>query len=431
MKNNRRQFLKSMSMAGLAGPLASLPWAQSAFAASGDKRAIFLYMPDGCIPELFHPTGTSSNFTLPSMTNPLNAVKSNCVFVSGLNMYEGGSTHEGGIRKVLTGNKDISLDYYLGQQLGQNNPFRSIHLGVGTNFQGGSDKSSVSFQEGGIPISFNDNPLNAFDRIFAGIGNTTTTVDAATRRKTSILDASLADLTRLENNLTGAELEKLQAHANSIREVEKRIAGTAGGSGASCSTSGWNSGGFTLPVNDPNYPQKHQDEANFETVSKLQMDLIVQSFKCDMTRVASLMWSHAVSPTHLLGISAGQHDASHYGTAGSTSASQFVQYQQFFMKQFLYLIQKLQSTTDGDGNTMLRNTLIFLFSELGDSNDHDHNNMPFILAGGAGGALTTGRWLNFTDDSHTKLLVSIANLMGVNINSFGYTGHGTGGLTGL
>lgn len=76
---------------------------------------------------------------------------------------------------------------------------------------------------------------------------------------------------------------------------------------------------------------------------------------------------------------------------------------------------------------------MFLFPVLGDSNDHNHTDMPFILAGRAGGALTTGRHLNFAADAHTRLadaqtrlLVSIANLMGVNINTFGYTGHGKG-----
>ena len=56
---------------------------------------------------------------------------------------------------------------------------------------------------------------------------------------------------------------------------------------------------------------------------------------------------------------------------------------------------------------------------------------PFILAGGAGGALSTGRYLNYGGDAHTKLLVSIANAMDVNINTFGYSGHGPGGLSNI
>jgi hypothetical protein len=58
-----------------------------------------------------------------------------------------------------------------------------------------------------------------------------------------------------------------------------------------------------------------------------------------------------------------------------------------------------------------------------------------VLAGGAGGKLKTGRFLNYAGNNgnqpHTKLLVSIANAMGVDIDSYGYTGGGTGPLPGL
>jgi hypothetical protein len=68
---------------------------------------------------------------------------------------------------------------------------------------------------------------------------------------------------------------------------------------------------------------------------------------------------------------------------------------------------------------------------MGDSNLHNHDDMPFILAGRAGGALSTGRFLNYPKEAHSKLLVDIANAMGVPVNAFGYVGKGEGGLPGL
>lgn len=435
MTLNRRQFLRALSSTALAAPLMTLPWSRSAFAAGGDKRAIFLYMPDGCIPERFHPTGNEFDFELNDMTSPLAPVKQHCVFTRGLTMYEGGSTHEGGVRKVLTGNSDRSLDYFLGQRLGQNHPHRSIHLGVAANFQAGSDVRSVTFQDGAIPVSFNDNPINAFDQIFGGVSGDGGGggVDAATRRKMSILDQNLADLNRLQSQLGTAERQKLQSHAQSIREIEQRIqdAGAVTGGGGMCTPNAWNRQGFTVPEGYHGYPAKFELDEHFKTVSRLQLDLLVESFKCDLTRIGSLMWSHAVSPLRIDGIQMGHHDTSHYGQFETGTAELFVQYQQYFMSELAYLIQRLNNTPDADGNTMLHNTLIFLFSELGDSNDHDHKDMPFILAGNAGGALQTGRLLDFKEDAHSKLLVSIANMMDVNVNSFGYTGHGSGGLAGL
>jgi hypothetical protein len=57
--------------------------------------------------------------------------------------------------------------------------------------------------------------------------------------------------------------------------------------------------------------------------------------------------------------------------------------------------------------------VVFLCSELGDSNNHDHRNMPFVLAGGRAAGLKTGRLLDCTGKPHTKLLTSIASLCGV------------------
>ncbi|WP_416396352.1 DUF1552 domain-containing protein [Allohahella sp. A8] len=429
MKANRRQFVKGLAGAALAAPLASIPWSRSAFAAgTAAKRAVFVYIPDGAIPELFHPSGSETNFTLAPMTSPLERVKQHCVFTRGLTMYEGGSTHEGGVAKVLTGNSDSSLDYFLGQRVGADLPFKSLHLGVGANFQNGAG-NVVSYSSGKIPITMNDNPLNAFENIFAGSagpGDET----LANRRKRSILDAVMGDLTRLNARLGANEREKLEKHTASVREVEQRIL-DGGNSGGVCTTGSFNSGGFTVPEGYHGYPPKIHLEEHFETIGKLQMDLITQSFACDMTRVATLMWSHPVSPTRVRNIDQGHHDTSHYGNRDSATAQKFVKYKQYFMEQFRYLIESLDSRTDSDGNSLLYNSVIFLCSELGDSNDHDHKDMPFILAGNAGGALQSGRYLDFDGDAHSKLLVSIANMMDVSIDSYGYTGHGRGGLAGL
>jgi hypothetical protein len=168
------------------------------------------------------------------------------------------------------------------------------------------------------------------------------------------------------------------------------------------------------------------------------MDLAVLALSCGATNVATLMWSHAVSPTHVkeTGVTTGNHDASHYGTADSQNAKDFATLKRWFMTQFVYLIQKLEATPD-EGGSLLSNTLVVLCSELGDSNNHDHERVPFVLAGQAGGAVRTGRFLDYRgknkgkNEPHTKLLTSIANAMDVKIDSFGYAGEGTGLLTGV
>lgn len=53
------------------------------------------------------------------------------------------------------------------------------------------------------------------------------------------------------------------------------------------------------------------------------------------------------------------------------------------------------------------------------------------MAGGARGALKTGRYLDHDGEDHAKLLVSIAQLMGLEINSIGNRERDSGPLSGL
>ncbi|HEY6880710.1 MAG TPA: DUF1552 domain-containing protein [Polyangiales bacterium] len=486
---NRRSLLRGMAATALLAPFVHLPKARAAVA----KRAMFVYVPDGCIPALWHPKGSETSFTLPEMSAPLESVKQHLVFLEGLTMYAGGATHEGGIAKVLTGVSPQSLDIYLGDRISADRPHRSLQLGVGTTFQNGS--GSFSYIGDGQTVNPDDDPLNAFGRVFGSVsagGGDDAAAALKKRQRMSVLDAALGDLSGLQTRLGSTEREKLDVHLDSLRELEKRLTANAM-AGAMCDVAGFNAAGFKNSATDY-YPKTYHKEENFKLVGKLQMDLATLALSCGSTNVVSLMWSHPVSPTHLVdtgvatdyypktyhkeenfkvvgrlqmdlatlalscgstnvvslmwshpvspthltetGVATANHDASHYGTADSSMAKDFVKLKRWFMGEFAYLIQKLANTPD-EGGSLLDNTLVLLCSELGDSNAHDHDSVPFVLAGKAGGALRTGRYLNYTgknageNEPHSKLLVSIANAVGVNIDSYGFTGKGKGPLPGL
>jgi hypothetical protein len=432
---SRRNLLWGASATALLAPFAQLPALRKARAAA-PKRALFVYVPDGCIPDRWHPQGSETNFTLPEMSAPLERVKQHLIFLEGLTMYAGGATHEGGIAKVLTGVSPKSIDVFLGEELGGSTAHRSLQLGVGATFQNGS--GSMSFIGEGQPVNPDDDPLNAFTRVFgsvAGVGGGSAAAELAQRRKKSVLDASVADLEALKRKLGTTEKEKLDVHLDSLRELERRL--TGGGGSASCDTGGFNDTGFEVIETDY-YPKTYHKEENFKRVGKMQMDLATLALSCGSTNVVSLMWSHAVSPTHIgeTGVTTANHDASHYGDPNSQNAKDFIKLKRWFMEQFAYLVDKLANTPD-QGGSLLDNTLVLLCSELGDGNSHDHDSVPFVLAGKAGGALKPGRYLNYTgknggeNEPHTKLLVSVAHAMDVPIDSFGFTGKGKGGLSGL
>jgi hypothetical protein len=428
MAIGRRDFIK--------GATALVPLSMSNFwlkpvlaqGVGAPKRAIFFYIPDGCIPALWHPTGSETNFTLPAMTAPLNAVKNDCVFISGLRMYEGGATHEGGVAKVLTGNNTLSLDVFLAQQLAGQTPVSSVYLGIHGTHENGN--VYFSYLPGNKVRTPEDNPLAAFKQLF---GNTTTgSGTVTTDPRASVLDNSIAEIQALSTRLGAAERAKLDLHLSALREVERRVKATAPVTGGKLSPSTFNREGFVVPDGFTGYPAVFNREENFQIVGKLQTDLAVLALANDVTRVVSIQWSHPVSPTQMAftGSTQRHHDASHYGTPDSPTAANFIKLQSYYAGRLADLINKLRAVPEGAG-TLLDNTVILLFSELGDSNLHDHSNMPFVVAGRAGGRIRTGRYLSLPEEAHSKLLVSIAQAMGANVNTFGYAGRGTGGLPGL
>jgi hypothetical protein len=71
-------------------------------------------------------------------------------------------------------------------------------------------------------------------------------------------------------------------------------------------------------------------------------------------------------------------------------------------------------------------------NELGVGNTHSYKNIPWMLAGGAGGYFKTGRFLQYPDVPHNNLLVSVCNAMGFSdVTTFGIPGVCTGALPGL
>ena len=98
------------------------------------------------------------------------------------------------------------------------------------------------------------------------------------------------------------------------------------------------------------------------------------------------------------------------------------------MQCLAYFLDKLRSTPDGDG-TLLDHSLVLYGTNMGDSNQHLHYDVPHILAGGASGQLKGGRHLAFPTKTVTtgNLLLSILDMYGIHQDSIG---DSTGRLAG-
>ena len=415
---NRRGFLKRLGGVALSGAMYKLSllsgnflWARSVFAADAPKRIIFAYIPDGAIPEEWMPTGTETDFTLPAMSAPLESVKQHCVFLNGVNMNNAG---HGLTSKALGSDKTMTLDIYMARTLGQASPFSQLQLGVISNGYG-----SISRYNWNEP-AFEDNPLNAFERLF-GAG-AATTEDLTTRKKLSVLDCNLEALNQMRSNLGSFEKTRLDEHADAIRRIEERLTNSSqdnnDGSGT-CTNPTFNSNGFSGDADS---------DVNFDAVADLQVDLVTLALKCDLTRVVSLMFGNHQADFTVpeAGVDTNYHQSIH-----GRPAADYTAYRAYFTKKLLYLIESLANTEDMDGNTLLDNTLVLQVSDMADGRSHAGENVPYMLAGGGGGVLTTGRSLTLSSVSHNTILDTVAQAAGVNVNSADYELYGDGPIGGI
>jgi hypothetical protein len=414
---SRRGFLKKLGGVGLTGAMfklsllsGNLLWARSVFAAEAPKRVIFVYTAGGAIPEQWMPSGSETDFTLPAMSSPLDSVKQHCVFLNGVNMENPG---HGLTSKALAGDETNSLDIYLAQSLGQATPFSQLQLGVISNGHGSISRNNWS------EPTFEDNPLNAFQRLF-GEG-AIVTEDIEVRRARSVLDANLEVLNQMRSQLGSFEKARLDEHTDAIERIEARLNSSTDTSASAgvCSSPTFNTGGFSGDASDP---------ANFDTIADLQSDIITLALKCDMTRVVSFMLGNHQSDYIVpeAGVDTNYHQSIH-----GRPAEDYIQYRSYFSSKLQYLIQSLADTEDMDGNSLLDNTILLQVCDMADARAHAGENAPFMLAGGAGGTLTTGRSLDLGGSDYKSLLDTVAQAAGVDLDASDYPDYGDGPISGI
>lgn len=416
---SRRGFLKKMGGVGLAGAMfklsllsGNLLWARSVFAATAPLRVVFVYTAGGAIPDQWMPSGSETNFTLPAMSAPLESVKQHCVFLNGVNMTNAG---HGLTSKALAGDATISLDVYMARTMASVTPFSQLQLGVISNGYG-----SMSRYNWNEP-AYEDNPFNAFERLFGvGASTTPTAEDLATRRKRSVLDSNLEALNQMRSKLGSFEKARLDEHAEAIQRIEARLngSGQTPGEGA-CTTPTFNTKGFNGATNT---------DINFDAVADLQIDIVTLALKCDLTRVVSLMIGNHQSDFTVpeAGVDTNYHQSIH-----GRPAEDYITYRTYFTQKLRYLIQSLANTQDMDGNNLLDNTILLQVCDMADGRSHGGDNVPIMLAGGGGGLLTTGRSLTLNGADHKSILDTVAQAAGVDINSSDYPRYGNGPIAGI
>jgi len=270
------------------------------------------------------------------------------------------------------------------------------------------------------PLPMELNPQVVFERLF-GSGGTPEVRAARMKETRSILDALTSELARLKKDLGVADQRTINQYTDEIREIERRVQ-----LAAKLSTS--------LPEMDlpPGVPEQ------FDEHVKLHYDLLTLAFKADVTRVATVLGARDLTsrvypfPRGPLFPEGGTSVSFHGGSHHQDDPIQMKRYSQinrYHVSTLAYFAEKLKSIPEGDG-TMLDNSLILYGTNMGNSNQHHHFDVPHILVGGAGGQLQGNRHLHYERKTVTtgNLLLSILDKYGIRQEK---QGDSTGRLTDL
>lgn len=429
---SRRSLIKS----GLAIPAVALPVLRSSplLAQSPGVRLVVFYSSNGTLPETWKPQGTTDAWTFPKdgILEPLAPFKAKLNLLWGVHYKSGekgpGAGHQKGPVAALTGlraiQKDpgyatgISVDQWMANKWGSATRFKTVEFGVRNRTSG--NRACISYLGANQPVFPENDPVKAYARYFGNFtapaaGGGPPKPDLAAeqllKRRKSALDFVRADLDRLSKRLPGDERVRLDRHLESLRDLERQLAPTVTGGGAGCQP---------MPPMAVAGDVGAKGNADYKALSKIQIDNMFMALACGQSRLAHLIWAGETSQmAHpWLGFNDLHHDLSHRDNEPAVKVK-LTKINRWYAEEFGYFLGRLDSVMEGNGKTMLDNSLVIWLNGMGEGKSHTRNNIPFVLAGLGGGAVKGGRYLTY-NNAHNQLLVSILHMMGFrDQNTFG------------
>jgi hypothetical protein len=401
-------------------------------AANPKPRFVGLFVPHGAAPGYWVPDKVGELGTeLPFIYKSLEPLRDHTVILSGLHSRSAepppgvtGADHWVAAafmcadKPKKTAGADVqagtTIDQLIAQKIGRESLLPSLQMAVedpGANSSNCGEgyscvyTNTISWATPTSPLPMELNPQVVFERMF---GDGTTAEQRAARRKRdqSILDSLTASLSRLRGTLGAADRERLDDYQDNVRAIERRLQIAMKASVVAPEN-------IEVPVGVPQ---------TFDEHIKLQFDLLALAFEADITRVGTLLFARDLTgrtypaseaPT------AGFHGVSHHGE-DPRRIQELAKINKYHVAMVAHLASNLSSKMEGDG-TLLDHSMILFGSNMGNSNQHVHHDVPHILVGGANGKLKGGRHLAYPSKTVPtgNLLLSILDKFDIQQDSIG------------
>jgi len=413
-KMGRRLWLQGM------GATLGLPWLTSLAHAVGGREAmrvagpprrwVMLLFANGVNAAEWWVRGEGAAMEFSKSLLPLRRHRERLLFLENLHLFDdtvgvhtpywtnflsGEKVRQGAVPMVAE-----SLDNYLGRTVGRSTPLPNLVLGTEPSRGIGS---TITWSSRTTPVAPEVFPRRVFDRLFDVTG---------LLRDRSVLDFGAEQARRLQRRLDGVDREKLDGYLTAVREIEQRM---------TLATSeerfeGWRPGRLDPGMERPPEGRPQDVRAHME----MMLDLLVLALQTDRTRVVTLVFQSDVTGMRfdfLDGVGgAGMHTISHHRRHGPT-LEEYQRINQFHVEMLARLLDRLGAVEEGDGKTLLDNTMVQFGSTMRDGDVHDANDVPLIVAGGSACDIRTGgrtvRYEHLDDRRLCNLHLALAQRMGV------------------
>lgn len=432
---SRRTVLRGLGTA-MSLPLldAMLPIGRAASsAAPAPLRTMFFMVPNGAHMPAWTPATEGTGYQFASIMEPLAKHREYVSVFSGLTL-DGARAHEDGAgdharsgASFLTGShpkktkgadikNSISVDQVAAQVIGGKTRFASLELGLEGSAQAGdcdsgyscAYSSNLAWRNETSPLAKETDPSAVFDRLFGNSDNASMGKSRAARieRRKSVLDFVQDDAKSLQKKLGVADQRKVDEYLYAVREVENRMVNSD-----------------KLKVGEdgiPNFPRPAGVPRDWSEHCKLMLDMTAIAIRTDSTRVLTFMFANEGNARGYpeIGAPESHHDLSHHGKSEEKQAK-VQKINQYHMQHFAYLLDHFSAVEEGGGK-LLDNCMIIYGSGISDGDRHNHDDLPIIMAGKAGGKIKKAAHWKFPKDTPLcNLYLWMLNQAGVKADSFG------------
>jgi hypothetical protein len=429
----------------LALPALEAMGPMKAFAGDGEParplRTAFLFVPNGVNTANWFPATEGDKFEFPFTLQPLEPFRKDLLVLSGLTHDkarpngDGPGDHARSAAAFLTGSQPkktdgreikcgVSIDQLAAEKLGGRTRLPSLELGCDRGAMAGNCdsgyscaySSTISWKSPTQPLPKEINPRSVFSRMFGDPGAALAARDRARQDmyRKSVLDLVLEDARALGASVGTADQRKLDEYLDSVRQIERQIQATERENEKKLPKD------VVVPEGMP---------GDYPTHIRLMMDLIVLAFQTDMTRIATFMLANEGSNRafRFIDVPEGHHSLSHH-QRNSEKLEKIKKIDRFYVEQFAYFLDKMSRVKEGD-KTLLDGSQVVYGSAIGDGDRHNHDELPVVFAGRAGGTVSPGRHVRYPRNTPmANLFLEMLDRMGVKEERFG---DSTGRLPGL